>query len=532
MHELESIRAQGQNYHEFLGDMHKAIKPNWYLEIGTQTGKSLLAASCNCIAVDPKFALKHDVIGRRNRLFLFQETSDDFFQTDFMSKLGYPIDFAFLDGMHLYEYLLRDFTNTEKFMSPDGIIVMHDCLPYDSLMAQRDRRKSPTRAWCGDVWKIVPILQEYRPDLNIEIYDAAPTGLVVVSNLDPQNDCLRTKYAEIITKYHVEENVAKFVKKFGVNSTSEKPWEPRSALVNTSLNFVIQISARNSQKMQNWGDYNFACGLATALERLGHSARIQARKDWNVSKSADEIDLVLRGRSEYQPRGDNLTLYWNISGGKQIPDSEVHGADHIFVASQRLAKSWAKKFGAKKVSLLFQAFDATRPIAQSQKNGRKGVAFVGVARAGMRPIVKIAHEGGVEVRLWGDGWRDTEVSKWVVGDRVGNEDLFQIYQNSEIVLNDQTRTMTRSGLISNRIFDALACGTPVITTPVGELPDEFSDFVEEVSNAEEFSQAYDKIRNETAEQKETRRLFALRMRSEHSFDDRALKIVSKIREIK
>tara|TARA_B110000003_G_scaffold267712_1_gene296289 strand:+ start:274 stop:1773 length:1500 start_codon:yes stop_codon:yes gene_type:complete len=499
MDELESKRAKGQNYHKFLGDMHKVIKPKWYLEIGTQTGKSLLAASCNCIAVDPTFALKHDVIDRKKRLFLFQETSDDFFRSDFMSTLGHPIDLAFLDGMHLYEYLLRDFTNAEKFMSPDGVIVMHDCLPYDSLMAERDRGKSPTRAWCGDVWKIVPILQEYRPDLKAEIFDADPTGLVVVSNLDPKNDSLQYKYDEIILKYNAEENVVKYVKEFAVTPTSLRPWQTSVATAKLGLDFVIQISARNSQKMKRWGDYHFALGLAGALERLGHTARIQSRKDWNASKSEGEIDIVLRGRVKYQPRAGNLTIYWVISGGSEVQAGELNSSDHIFVAREPLTESWINSLGDQKVSLLLQAFDKRRMELPSVDVERQGVVFVGITRGGVRPIVKIAIEAGVKPKLWGDGWRDTECSEYVVEDRVANEDLFRIYNSAEVVLNDQTNSMARSGLISNRIFDALAFGTPVITMRTGNLPNGFSVFVQEVSSVEEFSEAYNKIKNETDE---------------------------------
>jgi hypothetical protein len=51
------------------------------------------------------------------------------------------------------------------------------------------------------VWKLIPILQEYRPDLRIEVLDCAPTGLVVVSNLDPRNKALPKAYDQILRRY-------------------------------------------------------------------------------------------------------------------------------------------------------------------------------------------------------------------------------------------------------------------------------------------------------------------------------------------
>lgn len=57
------------------------------------------------------------------------------------------------------------------------------------------------RWWTGDVWKLIFILRDYRPDLKIQCLDCPPTGLVAVSNLDPGNRVLRDKYANIIQTY-------------------------------------------------------------------------------------------------------------------------------------------------------------------------------------------------------------------------------------------------------------------------------------------------------------------------------------------
>ena len=135
-------------------------------------------------------------------------TSDDFFaKHDLGNFLPGGVDLAFFDGMHLFEYLLRDFINTEKYANTNTIAAMHDCCPVDPEMADRemnsDRRTDPrTRLWwTGDVWKLLPILRDYRPDLDVAMLDCPPTGLAIVKGLDAGSKVLANAYDEIIARY-------------------------------------------------------------------------------------------------------------------------------------------------------------------------------------------------------------------------------------------------------------------------------------------------------------------------------------------
>jgi hypothetical protein len=202
--ELDPIpEINGLRYFRVLKQLHEKLNPDWYLEVGTFTGKSLALARCNTIAVDPKFQLKFPAVNPNGKqMFFFQETSDDFFEGGFIKKNKIKIDFAFLDGMHLFEYLLRDFIETEKLMSKDGVIALHDCCPTSDYMATREFHDGP---WTGDVWKTLLILLRYRPDLKIDVTKAGGTGLVLVSNLNPRSQVLAKKYDALVKDYMDEE---------------------------------------------------------------------------------------------------------------------------------------------------------------------------------------------------------------------------------------------------------------------------------------------------------------------------------------
>ena len=216
----------GPSYREFVRDVVQRKAARSYLEIGVHKGSCLALIDCPAIGVDPAFVFDRNPVGRKRVLHLYQMGSDEFFRDhDPCAVFGGPVDVAFLDGMHQFEYLLRDFINTERVCDRAGLIMMDDCLPGNMEMTERVHRpearkdKAVAPWWTGDVWKVVSILREYRPDLRITPVDAVPTGSIVVSNLDPSSTVLRDAYFEIVDRYaSVEFDTKTFEAYWKVNS--------------------------------------------------------------------------------------------------------------------------------------------------------------------------------------------------------------------------------------------------------------------------------------------------------------------------
>ena len=203
--------------HEFLTHLHRLVQPRNYLEIGVQKGKSLALSRVPSIGVDPEFVINRAL---RCDLHLVRSTSDDFFaHRDPIRHVrsgrnplrnlargrpmldhylgGTRLDLAFVDGMHLFEYALRDFMNVERFAAWWSVIVFDDVLPRTVDEAARDRH---TTDWTGDVFKLIPTLARHRPDLFAIQVDTQPTGLLLILGADPANHVLRGQYERIVAE--------------------------------------------------------------------------------------------------------------------------------------------------------------------------------------------------------------------------------------------------------------------------------------------------------------------------------------------
>jgi hypothetical protein len=182
-------------YIQALGRLHQQLRPELYLEIGIRAGGSLRLATGRAIGVDPDLSLAGDFPASTT---VFPLASDDFFRDEADRVLDRPVDLAFIDGLHLFEYVLRDFMNVERRAARHGLVVVDDIFPNHPDQSSRDRK---TRVWTGDVWRLMACLAERRPDLILLPIDTAPTGLLLIAGLDPDNRVLWEDYNPIVRRF-------------------------------------------------------------------------------------------------------------------------------------------------------------------------------------------------------------------------------------------------------------------------------------------------------------------------------------------
>ena len=163
-----------QPYFGLLDRIHQHLVPRTYAEIGVSLGRSLTLALPGTISIgiDPAPNLQFPV---RRGTRIFNETSDEFFARHSLKQLfdGLPLDLGFIDGMHRFEFALRDFMNFERASARETVLLIHDCLPADELSVAREQS---TNIWSGDVWRLILLLKEWRPDLDIAAHRYRSNG--------------------------------------------------------------------------------------------------------------------------------------------------------------------------------------------------------------------------------------------------------------------------------------------------------------------------------------------------------------------
>lgn len=109
-----------------------------YLEIGCDKNKIFRNIECEYkVGIDP-------ARGGTHRMY-----SDEFFNQNLET-----FDVVFIDGLHHYDQVKRDFDNSLKFLNASGIIILHDMMPRSPEEAVVPIPETLPHTWVGDVWRL------------------------------------------------------------------------------------------------------------------------------------------------------------------------------------------------------------------------------------------------------------------------------------------------------------------------------------------------------------------------------------------
>ncbi len=289
--------------------------------------------------------------------------------------------------------------------------------------------------------------------------------------------------------------------------------------------WTIVTSAPGGDAGEQWGDTWFARDLADALQTLGEQAQVVGRRGATSAKrDDDDVVVVLRGLNAVEPRGRATWLLWVISHPELVTAEECARYAAVFAASEH----WSRADALGAIPLL-QATNPDRfsPMAAPADSG-DDVLFVGSTRGEFRPIVRDALACNVDLAVYGVGWEAYLPPERIRGDFLPNEALPAAYASAGIVLNDHWPDMAREGFLSNRLFDAVACGSRVVSDPATGLAEVFGDAVRTAATADALCGLLTGDRDALFADRAARLAAADRIAREHSFLVRAQALVDQV----
>ncbi|HMJ04449.1 MAG TPA: glycosyltransferase [Conexibacter sp.] len=306
-----------------------------------------------------------------------------------------------------------------------------------------------------------------------------------------------------------------------LRALAERRWSHDG--LSESLNVAITICPQRWDGAERWGDTHFARALADELERRGHRARLEVVAEWDApDRPPADVTIHLRGLFPYVPRGgDELSVLWSISHPDLLTTAECDAFHLVATPSVRLAERLAARTRTP-LTVIEQATDATVffPTDERDPAHERELVFVGNSRGIFRPILRdlLPTEHGLAV--WGQQWERFLPAGLVAGEHLPNEQVRHAYGSAAIVLNDHWDDMRAQGIVSNRVYDALACGALVVSDHLDEIPDRFGDAVVTYRTPEDLRASVARLLADPAERAERAARGRTEVLARHTFRHR------------
>ncbi len=294
----------------------------------------------------------------------------------------------------------------------------------------------------------------------------------------------------------------------------------------------IKIPTPRAQVAEGWGEYHFALSLKGALDALGYDCSIDFFQRWQGDPGSADVNFVIYGGRWFTPPRGSLNLLWIISHPSGVLRQELELYDWVFVASRKVAEELTAE-GHGNVSYLPQATDTSRFFpGDRDPELSHDVLFVGNRhKKQIRKAVGLALEAGVPLSVYGGKW-DTLIPKAnVAGATIPNAGLGRYYRSAGVVLNDHRPDMAANGFVSNRVYDVLASGRPLLTDRIEGLAEELLPFLYFYDDALSLDAGVAAALAEPETRIEERRAFARTIMTNHSFAARAHTIDEKLTEL-
>ena len=247
---------------------------------------------------------------------------------------------------------------------------------------------------------------------------------------------------------------------------------------NTSLkgdkSLKIAFAVTEAGNNASAGDYFTALELGEGLKKFGWEISFLPRNGKRYWYEVDtDVDVLISMLDNYNPRrirtsnNDLIKIGWPRNWfDRWVSNPGFKNYDMIFAPS-KISLEYIKKRSDKK-PILFPIATNTSRFNQDitpKKEYLCDYCFTGSYWNDTREIMEMLEPEKIpyEFKLFGKNWEKIDKFKKYYQGFISYSHMPNVYASTKIVIDDANKATKKYGAVNSRVFDALACGSLVLT---------------------------------------------------------------------
>ncbi len=288
----------------------------------------------------------------------------------------------------------------------------------------------------------------------------------------------------------------------------------------------VAITITEDDVTKGWGDWYTAHELGDAFAAQGWEVVYAERRGHRWYELPDDVDVVIGLLDSFDVRRaptGAVTIAWVRNWVERWMSHPWFDAYDQVVASSHLAAEALARFALREPPVLPLATNPERfqPGAASV-TFRADYAFTGNNWGFGRSVL-----GDLDVRtgerflLFGKNWREEPLALRYWRGHLPYELLPDVYRSVDILLDDTAHHTLPHGFVNSRVFDALACGTLVVSNnPIGSA-ELFGGLLPTYRDGRELRELLDRYLGDEAARRELADKLRATVLERHTYGQRA-----------
>ena len=295
------------------------------------------------------------------------------------------------------------------------------------------------------------------------------------------------------------------------------------------LRRTVAITLTEDNPSAGWGDWYTAHELGDALEQEGWEVVYAEARDEGWFEIPAHVSLVISLLDRFDVRrapADSVTVAWVRNWTDRWTQREWFSHYDVVLPSSKVSSRLVLEEGATPPAVVPLATNPARFHPRPEElSYRCDYTFTGHFWGVSRPLIDHLDIAPNETfTIYGKGWGDVpEMARYWRGP-LPYDELPQLYNSTKIVLDDTAGPTLPYGAVNSRVFDALACGTLVISNNEKGSKDLFQGLLPTYRTREDLRQLLDRFLADESSRRETANRLREIVVDSHTYHHRAREI--------